>query len=157
KPKHVLFPALRFLRQRQRTTRRRLRLRHLLLLLLRIGVVLLICLALARPRLFSERLNLSSDTPVAAVLLFDTSPSMQYTVAGKSRLDEARQRAAEMLDELPEASRVAVLDSAELGGEWVPVARARELLDKLQIRPANSPVTRQIAQAYRLFETLSLE
>src|SRR5262245_51014554 len=62
-PKHLLFPALRFLKLQQRTNQRKLRLRHLLLLLLRMLLIALMCLALARPRLFSDRLRnfLGSD------------------------------------------------------------------------------------------------
>src|SRR5579884_392024 len=90
KPKRLLFPAFRFLLQKHRTNQRRLRLRHLLLLALRIALVAGLCLALARPRLFNERLNLSSDSPVAAALIFDTSYSMEYRVADRTRLDEAK-------------------------------------------------------------------
>src|SRR5213080_4806675 len=79
KPRHLLFPAFRFLLQRHQTNQRKLRLRHILLLSLRILLVVAICLALARPKVFNERLNLGADQPVAAVLLFDTSASMQYT------------------------------------------------------------------------------
>ena len=42
KPKHQVFPALRFLQQRETTNRRRLQLRQWLLLLLRCLVVLLL-------------------------------------------------------------------------------------------------------------------
>src|SRR5262245_28920616 len=87
RPKHLLFPAFRFLMQRHRTNQRKLQLRHLLLLSLRIALVSAFCLAIARPRIFSERLSLVSDRPVAAILLFDTSMSMQYTVKGETRLD----------------------------------------------------------------------
>src|SRR5215831_16239337 len=81
KPKHLLFPAFRFLLQRHRTNQRKIRFRHLLLL----GLLLImaICLALSRPKIFSERLNLGGDRPVAAVLLFDTSYSMQYELGGE--------------------------------------------------------------------------
>src|SRR5947209_15626545 len=113
KPKHLPFPAFRFLLQKHRTNQRTLRLRHLLLLALRMLLIAAFCLALARPKLFSEGV-LGTERPVAAVLLFDTSPSMEYTVAGKNRLDEARRRAFELLDELPDGSRIAVLDSAEV-------------------------------------------
>src|ERR1700694_3838136 len=73
KPKALAFPAFRFLAQRQRTNLRKLRLRHLLLLALRILLIVLVCLALGRPRIFTEGLNLHSERPVAAVLVFDTS------------------------------------------------------------------------------------
>src|SRR6516165_874544 len=95
KPKHLMFPAFRFLLQRHRTNQRKLRLRHLLLLALRLLLIAGICLALARPKVFSDRLNLSSERPVAAVLVFDTSYSMEYASAGQTLLDLAKKRARE--------------------------------------------------------------
>src|SRR6266511_1263614 len=145
KPKHLAFPAFRFLQKRHRVV-------------LRILLIAFLCLALARPRLFSERLTLlGADNPVAVAMVFDTSSSMEYTADRKTRLEEAQQRARELLDELPEGSRVAVLDSADLGGEWLPLAQAREAVEKLQLRPANAPVTRQLVQALRMFENLGQE
>ncbi len=55
KPKHLIFPALRFLQQRETTNRRRLQLRQWLLLLLRCLVVLLLALALSRPSVASTQ------------------------------------------------------------------------------------------------------
>src|SRR5262245_59360287 len=127
KPKHLLFPAFRFLLQRHRTNQRKLQLRHLLLLALRVLLIAGLCLALARPKIFSSRLNLSGERPIAAVLLFDTSFSMGYVSGGKDRLETAKARAQELLNELPDGSRVAVLDSADPGGEWLPtLSLARE-------------------------------
>src|ERR1700686_4201679 len=114
KPKALSFPAFRFLVQRQRTNLRKLQLRHLLLLALRILLIVLVCLALGRPRLFNQGLSLNSERPVAAVLVFDSSLSMEYQTSDKvSRLDEARKRGLEFLNELPSGSRVAILDSAD--------------------------------------------
>jgi hypothetical protein len=158
KPKRLPFPAFRFLLQRRRANQRSLRLRHLLLLALRISLIALMCIALARPRLFSEGLNLSTDRPRAVVMLFDTSPSMEYTVRGKTRLDEARQRAEELIAEMPSDSKVAILDSSEIGGEWsANVDAARKRVDGLKLRAANAPVTRQLDQAYRLLKDLQEE
>src|SRR5437016_4660997 len=154
-PKHVLFPALRFLKLRQRTNQRKLRLRHLLLLALRMLLIALMCLALARPRLFSDRLRnfLGSDQAVAVVLVLDTSPSMGYTVAGQTCLDAAKARALELLDELSEAGRVAVIDTADPVPEWAAsLAAARERLLALTVRPANHPVTDALSAALQLFE-----
>lgn len=55
KPKHQLFPALRFLQQRQTVNRRRLQLRQWLLLLLRCLLVLILAAALARPSVASSQ------------------------------------------------------------------------------------------------------
>ncbi len=159
KPKHLLFPAVRFLLQKQRTNQRKLQLRHLLLLALRILLIALVCLALARPKVFSQRLNLlSTDRPVAAVLVFDTSPSMEYVFGGRSRLDEAKRRAQELLDEFPDSSRVAVLTTAEQGGEWQAApSQARERIAGLEVRAFSVPVTTLLPTAYDLLAKLEQE
>lgn len=159
KPKRLSFPAFRFLVQRARTNQRKLQLRHLLLLLLRIMLIALICLALARPKVLNEGLNITAGQPVAVALVFDTSASMEYRVGDRSRLDDARRRALELLEDLPDGSRVSVFDSGEpVSGEWLQTfALARERIANLQVRPANYPVTDALLQAYRLLGGLDQE
>lgn len=154
RPKRLPFPAFRFLVQRHRTNQRKLRLRHLLLLTCRVLLIALPLLALARPKLMTGRFNLG-DRPAAVLLLFDTSPSMEYIVGGSSRLDEARRRALEMLDDLPEGSRVAILDTGEPGGDWLTsLSVARERVATLSIRPASGPLTSRLPEAFRLLDEL---
>jgi hypothetical protein len=165
KPKRLPFPAFRFLVLKHRTNQRRLRLRHLILLALRVLLVAAICLALARPKLFSNRLGIGSDRPVAAVLLVDTSFSMGYQVSKQTRLDDAKKRALELLAALPNESRIAVLDSAEVDvgadnpppADWLDRRHAEERITTLKLQPVNKPVTRRIRQAYRLFADLDKE
>jgi hypothetical protein len=164
KPKTLPFPAFRFLVQRHRTNLRKLRLRHLLLLALRIGLIILICLALARPKVFNEALKLGTDRPVAAILVFDTSRSMEYTVTspkGKlTRLDDARRRGRELLTQLPDGSKVLVLDTADPTlsgkGEWFSsMHQAAQRIDGLALRDGGGPVTARLEDAYRLFNELA--
>ncbi|MHC4878091.1 MAG: BatA domain-containing protein [Planctomycetota bacterium] len=54
--------------------------------------------------------EVAPDVPVAAVLLFDTSLSMEYRQQNLTRLDVAREIAAEHLSSLPTGSRVAIGD-----------------------------------------------
>ena len=54
KPKHLLFPAIRFIQLRRDSNRRTLRMRHWLLLLLRILLILLLAAAVARPSVDSN-------------------------------------------------------------------------------------------------------
>ncbi|HEY7422987.1 MAG TPA: BatA domain-containing protein [Gemmataceae bacterium] len=160
KPRHLSFPAFRFLRQRHLINRRKLRLQHLLLLLLRMGVIAALCLALARPRVAAERVAalFNNERPVAAVLLFDTSPSMEYSAAGHARLEEAKQRARELLDEMDGNSQVALLDSAddvgEGGPEWLSPSLAQTRIESLRIRPANAALNRHLDQAMRMLEKI---
>src|SRR5436309_4282189 len=154
KPKQLPFPAFRFLRQRHLINRRKMPLQHLLLLLLRAGLIAALCLALARPRVYSERVSVGTERPVAAALVFDTSPRMEYAVGGQTRLDDAKRQARELIEEMADGSRVAVLDSGEEGGaDFLPnrdLAKAR--LDALRVRPAGPPVNRAIDSALRLLQ-----
>lgn len=157
KPKVLTFPAFRFLMQKQRSNTRNLRLRHLFLLLLRIALIVLLCLALARPRLFHESMHLlSKERPVAMVLVFDTSPSMEYKVGEVTRLDLAKKRSLELLDQLPEDCRVMVLDASDPStfgrAEFLPsLSKARERIQSLSTRPFSVPVTRAIDEAVGRF------
>jgi hypothetical protein len=160
KPKILPFPAFRFLVQRSKKNLRKLRLRHLLLLVLRMLLILAICLALARPKLFYSGLTLSSDRPVAAILVFDTSYSMGYKSGdGITRLEEAKTKSLELLDQFPEGSRIAILDTAEAvasRGEWQSsVHQARERIKELKLKPANASVSQRLQDAYRMFAALA--
>lgn len=161
KPKTLPFPAFRFLLQRHRTNLRKLQLRHLVLLALRILLIAILALALARPKVSHQGLHIGGDQPVAAVLVFDTSLSMEYRATGNvSRLDEAKQRGLELLGQLPEGSRVAVLDSAEsvvsTKSSWYPsLQQARERINLLALKGANVPVSERVETAFRLLAALA--
>lgn len=80
-----------------------------------VGVVALLLWAVILPYVNRLRAEISapapavgSDLPVAAVFLFDTSLSMQYTQEGKTRLDQARTVALGHMESLPPRSRIAV-------------------------------------------------
>jgi hypothetical protein len=158
-PKRLVFPALRFLQQKKRINQRKMRLRHFLLLALRMLLIALFGLALYQPTLFSETLNISGEQPVAAVIIVDTSPSMGYTAGGRSRLEEARRRAAELLDDLPTGSRVAILDPVDPGGQWeLSLTDARTRLEDLkEPHGAGVPITTALASAYQLLRTVDQE
>jgi hypothetical protein len=154
KPKTLPFPAFRFLAPRSRSNTRRLQLRHLLLLLLRIVLLAGLILAIARPRLLERSLGISSERPVAAVFVFDVSPSEDHRSAdNRSRLDDAKTRALELLQELPPGSRIEVLTSSDapsVRGDWLlNPAQARERIQKLTIQPASPPLDRATAAALR--------
>ena len=112
RPRPLVFPALQLVRSRRRSTVRRLRLQHLILLLMRIGLLVLLALALARPTLHSPLFSIDQEAPVAAVLIFDNSLSMEYEHRGKTRLQEAKELAERVVHELPEGSKITVLESA---------------------------------------------
>jgi hypothetical protein len=156
KPKTLLFPAFRFLMQKQRSNTRNLRLRHLLLMLLRVALIVLLCFALSRPRILSDAFGISGEKPLAMVLVFDTSPSMDYKRGETSRLDLVKKRALELLEPLSEDCRIMILDSgdaATFGREdFVSLDKARQRIQGLAIRPNSGPVNRAIDEAMRRFQ-----
>jgi hypothetical protein len=148
-PKHVIFPALRLVKERQKRSKKRMRIKNWLLLLARMALVALMALALARPSLYREAPLGSGSQPTALGLVFDTSLSMGYIEKDKSRLDEAKERAREIVSKLPDSSLVFVVDSAE---PPVPVGRspsqALKRIDELTIRPINRPLNAAMGQVY---------
>ena len=86
-PTLLEFPALRFIQKRHDANRRRLQLRHLLLLLLRAAAIALLAFALARPSVKLAGALGSQETPVAAALVFDAAPHMEYRHENHTRLE----------------------------------------------------------------------
>ena len=164
-PKRLPFPAFRFLQHRVRTNQRKLRLRHFLLLALRMLLIALFALTLYQPTVLSTGLiTLSGEQPLAVVVVIDTSPGMGYADGRESRLEEAARRALELVNDLPDGSRVAVVETGDPGGDWLPsVSDARSKLDDLvkraQARAAGGtqPVTAGLAAAYQLLKTVDAE
>src|SRR4051812_28408393 len=148
-PKHLVFPALRLIRERQKRTKKRLRIRNWLLLLARMALIALMALALARPSLVTKATLGGEEVPAAMALVFDTSLSMRYKPKDKTRLDEAKERAVEILKKTPDSSQVFVIDSAD---PVVPIAlspaAARKRIEGLTIHAANRPMNAAVGQAY---------
>ncbi len=151
KPVPHTFPALRFLRQRAAANRRRLRLSHILLLLLRMAAVALVALALARPVLRGAGWIGGGEGPVAAALVFDTSPRMALREANQTRLERAASLARGLLAKLPDGSRLAVLDTAGGAAGFSPTpAAAAARIGRLTASAPGSSLSSAIAEARRL-------
>ncbi|HVJ79622.1 MAG TPA: BatA domain-containing protein [Planctomycetia bacterium] len=154
KPKTVVFPALRLLRTKQNTIVKKLRLRHLLLLALRIALLALLGAALARPTLKSAGIiNVDQEAPVFAILILDTSPSMELKVNGVTRLEAAKEAAKQILEKFSEGSQIVVIDSATpTTHPPVEFAIALERANKLEISPAQQPLDRALDAALRALQ-----
>ncbi|MEX2141395.1 MAG: BatA domain-containing protein [Pirellulales bacterium] len=150
-PKHLVFPALRFIQKREESNRRRLRLRHLLLLLLRCAGIVLLALAIARPSVKSAGFVGDQEAPIAAALVFDTSVRMDYQHENKTRLQAAQETALWLLPQLPADSEIAVIDSSSLAGAFaVDPAAARHRVERLTSVAASQPWIDVVESALRL-------
>jgi hypothetical protein len=147
-PKHVIFPALRLIRERQRRSKKRLRVKNWLLLLARMAILALMALALARPTLYSQVPLGDQSVPTALGLVFDTSLSMKYKDKDKTRLDEAKDRAREIVSKLPDSSQVFVIDSSEPGSTGLSPAAALKRIDELTTHAVSRPLNVAMGEVY---------
>lgn len=151
KPKRLEFPALRFIQRRRDTSQRKLRLRHLLLLLLRAAAIALLALALARPSMTLSGVLPGQEEPVAAALVFDASPRMDYRHENRTRLEAAKEMGLWLMAQLPPQSDVAVMDT-RLGPAAFEVDRAsaRNRVERLQTAGNSQPAAAAVEKALEL-------
>ncbi len=150
-PKHLEFPALRFIKLRESANRRQMQLRHWLLLALRCLVIGLLALALARPSILASGALGDQEAPVAAALVFDTNPRMQYRQQNKSRLEVAQDTAQWLLPQLPPESDVAVVDSRSFSAAFaVDLGAARQRIERLDASTMTQPLAVALESALKL-------
>lgn len=156
-PRWLEFPALRFVRQKQEANRRRLKLRHLILLALRVGALCLLASALARPSVKTSGGSIDQEAPVAAAMIFDTSPRMAYRDQNQTRIQAAQALGRWLLGELPEESQVAVLES-RLGAAMFQVDRgaAKDRIDRLEPTSLPQPLVSVLIEAAELLKKSEL-
>lgn len=152
-PKRLEFPALRLLVARSETNRRKLQLRNLILLLLRCAAILLLALALARPSLQSGGILPDQEAPVAAALVFDTAPRMEYRQENQTRLEAARETADWLVEQFPSESEVWVLDSRAAAGSFpLDAGAARDRIGRLSGTTAPRPLGDTLEDALELVQ-----
>jgi len=153
KPRLLEFPALRFVQKKHDTNQRKLRLRHLLLLLLRIGAIALLAFALARPRVqFGGALG-SQEAPIAAALIFDAAPRMEYLRKNQTRLQAAKEMGLWLVAQLPQESEIAVLDTRQGAGAFqIDRSAARHGIERLETVPNSQSLTSAVDEALRLLK-----
>jgi hypothetical protein len=135
--RRVPWAAMRFLRISIEQTRRRVRFQELLLLLVRVALLVLFVLALARPSGSGLR-GSSLGEPVDAVLIVDTSCSMDAREGAVTRLARAKAAARAAIDHLPPRSTVQIIacaDRARVVSSGAPsdLERARQAIESLEI------------------------
>jgi hypothetical protein len=93
----------------------------------------------------------SQEAPVAAALVFDTAPRMNYRQDNHSRLEIAREFGLRLIAQLPKESRIAILDT-RLGLPVFQVDRgaAVERVERLETAANSQPLTRVVEDGLRL-------
>jgi hypothetical protein len=117
----ISWAAMRFLKISVEQNQRRIKIEDMLLLLLRCLLLLLLGMALARPTLGCANANrLLGSQDVTAVMVLDNSYSMSGTDGVKSRFEQAKMAALQVLDTMPSGSSVAVLLASDIASPIIP-------------------------------------
>ncbi len=154
--------AMDFLREAVKRNRRILQLRDILLLILRTACLLLFGLALAHPYFArSGSGQVESGQPLHAILLIDNSMSMAYRQGSQTLLDEVKTQAHELINKLPEGSRISVVP---ICGSPAGFSRdayrtpkdANEALDRIDITDRAVTAARAIDLAKEAAQTTEL-
>ncbi|MFO1064037.1 MAG: BatA domain-containing protein [Pirellulales bacterium] len=101
----------------------------------------------------------SSDqsAPVAAVLIVDTGPSMEYRSDNAQRIAAAKEMAGWILGKLPIDSRVGILSAAPMAGLSLDPATAKGQIDVLQNQSAHVDLVSRIQTAIELVRAADLQ
>ena len=105
-----------------------------------VAAVLLVLSLYFTSRAFAGRAPIVGDqeAPVAAVLVIDTSPRMQYRSENRTRLEAAQEMAQWLIRQLPADSELAVVDARPGSGAFaVDRAAAEKTIQRL--RPVGTP------------------
>ncbi len=150
-PTPLVFPALRFVRNRRATNQTRMRLRHWILLALRCLAIGLLAFALARPVLKGSGLKGGETGIVSAAVVIDNSPGMLYREQSQTRIEAAKELASWLIEQLPDDSRVAVLASGIARGKRLADRDAAGLrLSRLEVSYRDRPLQDAIGDAVDL-------
>ena len=112
--------AMRFLVESVKKNRRRLRLRDFILLLLRVLVIALVVLLFARPAWLTADAGGGLRLPMTAMFVLDVSASMAQSDGQRTRMEEARAQALDLLDRLDAQSRAGLLLASDTVDPVIP-------------------------------------
>lgn len=91
------------------------------------------------------------EAPVAAAMVIDTSPRMQYRHENKTRLEAAQELSQWLLRQLPAESELAIVDSHSGSGAFaVDRAAAEKAIDRLRTAGTPRPLVEAIESAILL-------
>lgn len=97
------------------------------------------------------------QAPVAAVMVFDASPRMQYREANQTRLERAQALADQVVRQLPPDSQVAVLDSRAIAPAFAfDLAAARKTIERVKLTGAPRALDQLLHTALQLLDASHL-
>ena len=154
KRQRQVWAAMRFLQVAIKKQKNKLRLEHLLLLITRCLMLLLLGIGLAGPvgKGLSQLFAGHSGRKLVHLVIDDTLTSQAQLRAGvnRSRLDELKEQAVKLIDQMGEEDHLAIWRSAKVaepmyGPGLVNAVQAKQILDSIQSRHTASDLPAVLA------------
>ncbi|MFV0500420.1 MAG: BatA domain-containing protein [Bacteroidales bacterium] len=153
--KKLEFSSIKYLKQVLLETKKQKKVRNLLLLLFRILSILFLVLLFSYPYIRKQDSNLLSKAKNSVVVFIDNSFSMQNNSSQGSALDQAKQRAKEIIDAYGNEDSFMLLTTELLGKHqsFVDKKRFVELVNEVEISSVSSLNSSSLQKAFSLLNT----
>ncbi|MDD2288560.1 MAG: BatA and WFA domain-containing protein, partial [Bacteroidales bacterium] len=153
--KKLEFSSIKYLKQVLLETKKQKKVRNLLLLLSRILSILFLVLLFSYPYIQKQDSNLLSKAKNSVVVFIDNSFSMQNNSSQGSALDQAKQRAKEIIDAYGNEDSFMLLTTEILGKHqsFVDKKRFVELVNEVEISSVSSLNSSSLQKAFSLLNT----
>lgn len=153
--KKLEFSSIKYLKQVLLETKKQKKVRNLLLLLSRILSILFLVLLFSYPYIQKQDSNLLSKAKNSVVVFIDNSFSMQNNSSQGSALDQAKQRAKEIINAYGNEDSFMLLTTELLGKHqsFVDKKRFVELVNEVEISSVSSLNSSSLQKAFSLLNT----
>lgn len=153
--KKLEFSSIKYLKQVLLETKKQKKVRNLLLLLFRILSILFLVLLFSYPYIRKQDSNLLSKAKNSVVVFIDNSFSMQNNSSQGSALDQAKQRAKEIIDAYGNDDSFMLLTTELLGKHqsFVDKKRFVELVNEVEISSVSSLNSSSLQKVFSLLNT----
>jgi len=108
-PRTLVFPTLQFLKRAHASQSRLFRMRDIILLIVRTAFITLLLLAFLKPVLRARAMTDAGQQQQAAIIVVDSSLSMQYNAGGVTPYARAQRVVSDLLDHIPSSAATNVI------------------------------------------------
>jgi len=153
KLKRVEFSTLAFLKELQKSKIRRIKIKQWLLLIIRSLIILFLVLAFARPTISTNYFGSSSAAKTSAVFIIDNTFSMSAIDENGSYLNQAKNRAAELLNVFQNGDEVSIITVDQPEKKVSPIAgkkSLKKLIDEIEISNVRRSINESIISASQI-------
>jgi hypothetical protein len=153
KPKRIVIPTVKFIIKAVEKSSGSRKLNNFLLLLVRMLILIFISLIIARPQI-AKFMSTESNDSFQAIIIIDNSFYTAHNSGGDNQLTEIKSKAKEIINSLPNGSKICILSVDESGSEFTEIKTyALDKIDQITTSSELIDTRSMISAAADLFST----